>query len=333
MNKKQILLSVVIPAFNIDSYIGECIQSIVPQMENNVELIIIDDGSTDKTGDICDDIEINNKNISVYHQQNKGVSAARNVGLELSHGKYILFVDGDDLLAPNAIKSNFAKISENTPDIIAGSYVKFSGNTPTHSTQQTSQKFIKEVESANGSKALELLLKNSLFLPSMWANIFKRDLFITNSIYFNVNLSNNEDLDCAMRLYLKAKSIALLGESHYYYRKSRDGSATSVFKAARILDSLNFIRSLVGYINDFAGYSNLNKWLMDYMAYQYLIVLGSINLCPKTDRKQLLDEAKLWVGLLEYAIRRRTLIGYITYRMFGLKFLAMLSAAYIRRKT
>ena len=95
------LISVIIPVYNIESYIKQCMDSIINQKYKNFELIIVDDGSTDSTGKICDDYAVKDNRISVVHIKNFGVSNARNIGINLAIGEYLVFVDGDDYVGNN----------------------------------------------------------------------------------------------------------------------------------------------------------------------------------------------------------------------------------------
>jgi glycosyltransferase involved in cell wall biosynthesis len=105
MNTKDAcLISVIVPAYNVESYIEECIISILNQSYENIEVIIVNDGSTDKTGIICESLSNIDERICYYSQNNKGVSEARNKGLEAASGEYVMFVDGDDYIAPDCIE-------------------------------------------------------------------------------------------------------------------------------------------------------------------------------------------------------------------------------------
>ncbi|MCR4661096.1 MAG: glycosyltransferase family 2 protein [Clostridia bacterium] len=104
MAKKEILVSIIVPVYNVEKYLDECLASILKQSFNEFEIILIDDGSTDKTVNICDDYEKKYENIRVFHQNNKGVAACRNFGISLAKGSFISFVDGDDFIDQNYIK-------------------------------------------------------------------------------------------------------------------------------------------------------------------------------------------------------------------------------------
>ena len=100
--------SIIIPVYNCDLYLRDCVNSVLSQNYENIEIILIDDGSTDKSGLICDEYAAQNERVRAYHQKNAGVSAARNVGLDMATGTYIVFLDADDILADNNLEQILA---------------------------------------------------------------------------------------------------------------------------------------------------------------------------------------------------------------------------------
>ena len=126
---KETLLSIIIPMYNLEQYISYCLDSIVSQANENVEIILIDDGSKDKTRKICDNYCKKYNYIKYLYQENAGVSVARNNGLKKAIGEYILFVDGDDWIINDSIPQIINKIKNNREvDIIAGDFVKAKNN-------------------------------------------------------------------------------------------------------------------------------------------------------------------------------------------------------------
>ena len=117
------ILSIIIPVYNCSKYINKCIDSIINQKGVDYEILLIDDGSTDTSGNICDLYANKHKNIMVYHKENEGVSAARNTGIDKCRGEYITFVDSDDFLEPNALSLKLKKLIELNVDIVIGSFI------------------------------------------------------------------------------------------------------------------------------------------------------------------------------------------------------------------
>ncbi|MDO4921928.1 MAG: glycosyltransferase [Phascolarctobacterium sp.] len=114
------LISVIVPIYNVEPYLRKCLDSILAQTYTNLEIICVDDGSTDASGRICDEYAGKDKRIKVIHQNNGGVSRARNIAMSIAVGKYIVFVDGDDMLKPNMVKLCLEKILEDNSDLVIG---------------------------------------------------------------------------------------------------------------------------------------------------------------------------------------------------------------------
>lgn len=118
------LITIIVPVYQVHQYLAECIESLICQTYSNLEIILIDDGSTDGSGEICDKYACGDSRIRVIHQDNKGLSAARNTGLDNAHGEYIAFVDSDDVVLPSYIKELYCLIGKYRADIAACAYVK-----------------------------------------------------------------------------------------------------------------------------------------------------------------------------------------------------------------
>ena len=112
------LLSVIVPVYNVEKFINDCIDSILGQSYKNIELILVDDGSKDRSKEICDQYSKRYGNIKVIHKKNAGVSCARNLGLEKSKGKYISFVDPDDIIEKNFLEDMLQTLCENRVDVV-----------------------------------------------------------------------------------------------------------------------------------------------------------------------------------------------------------------------
>src|SRR5690554_80942 len=123
MKIKKELISIIVPVYNVEKYIDRCMKSIFSQSYQNIEIILINDGSTDNSGSLCDTYLNNNSKIKVIHKTNGGVSSARNVGLELAEGEYIGFVDPDDWIEPSMYESMYNNIKKNNSEICICNYI------------------------------------------------------------------------------------------------------------------------------------------------------------------------------------------------------------------
>lgn len=195
------LLSVIVPVYKVETYIRKCIDSIINQDFENYELILVDDGSPDKCGEICDEYSKINNNIKVIHQKNQGVSCARNIGLQQAKGKYICFVDADDYIE----KGYFQEIN----DIIKDNYdiIKF-GDT-------------KEEKVYNGFKDL---LSNDKYSGTLWSYVIKKELFDIYKIKFPLNVSHSEDHCVLFQLISVSRNIRTINKVFYRYQNREDSA-------------------------------------------------------------------------------------------------------------
>lgn len=122
--KNDVLVSVIVPVYNVEKYLHECIDSIIAQTYKNIEILLIDDGSTDSSGSICDEYSLNDSRLRVFHKKNEGVSVARNIGIDNANGEYCMFVDADDYIHPRACELLVSTIIEERANVIFAKYLK-----------------------------------------------------------------------------------------------------------------------------------------------------------------------------------------------------------------
>lgn len=208
---KQILLSIIIPVYNCEKYVEECLKSIIPQLNDEIELILINDGSTDDSNIILKRYVSNN--IYLYEQENKGVSAARNYGLDKAKGKYIYFCDSDDIINSNFI--DFFKLNiKNDFDILSFSYRTFEGNHDETSNLMNDEKSIKLDEFVNRVKT------DINTLGYLWNKIFKSSIIKENSIRFDENIKIKEDELFVLEVAYESQKIIHSNYVLYYYRNN-----------------------------------------------------------------------------------------------------------------
>ena len=209
MNNDE-LVSVIIPVYNVEEYIEKCLNSVVNQTYKKIEIIIIDDGTQDGAGKICDDYAKKDNRIKVIHQNNRGLSAARNVGIDKAKGKYIAFIDSDDYVNEKYIELLLADIVENNADI---SVCGYNDVTPAKKLR-------------TGEESCCYLLSKQLDLDIVaWNKIYRRDLFIENDIRYPEGRLHEDNLT-TYKLYSRARKVSYISESLYNY-VIREGSITT----------------------------------------------------------------------------------------------------------
>lgn len=230
--KQCIKISVIVPVYNVACYLVQCIESILNQSYTNIQLIIVDDGSTDGSGDICDKYA---DKATIIHKANGGVSSARNAGLDKATGEYILFIDGDDYIEKNMV-AVLLKYLDDADSIIYG-YTR--PTTKEISTQKiTNQTAIQEPEIGLNDYNLENNRERGSFVVNMllqhrvnWEvalQMFRSDIIKNNFIRFEQNIPNGEDLLFTLLFLLHAKKIRTINWCPYYY-VDRDNSVTHTY--------------------------------------------------------------------------------------------------------
>lgn len=207
-------ISIIVPVYKAEPYLKKCIDSILNQTFKDFELILINDGSTDNSGKICDEYALKDKRIKVIHKENGGLSSARNVGLDIAQGKYLGFVDSDDWIDSDMYEILYKLIKESGKEI-ANIGVKF-----IYDNNQNKCLSNHKILLFSREEAIEELLKQKLFKDYFCCNLFKKSLF--NDLKFEEG-KKFEDLDLMYKIILKSNGIVTSGETKYNYFQNNLG--------------------------------------------------------------------------------------------------------------
>lgn len=211
----QPLVSIIVPVYNVEDYLSACLESIQTQDCHNIEIIIVNDGSTDNSGIICDKVAAADDRIRVIHQKNGGLSAARNAGIDRATGDYIVFVDSDDLMHPSYISVLLSELSESGCKLAMCDMQRFHDAPEIANIPET---LFKEILSSR--QTIQRFLQGEWW--SAPAKIYKSELF--ESIRFPVG-RNNEDYAILTRIFEQCEKVVYLRTPLYFYR-CRVGSIT-----------------------------------------------------------------------------------------------------------
>lgn len=229
------LISVIIPVYNGAKYLRKCVDSVLAQTYQNLEIILVDDGSSDSSGQICDAYTAQDKRIRVIHQQNAGVSAARNAGIKAAKGEYLSFIDGDDWVAPDFIKTLCQLVSKyQVPLAIVGRYTVF----PTHTYQEKmlpDGKTLEVIHTGKGSFDVSQALQMTFAPYGLFVTnkLFRADLF--KQILFPVGLMY-EDIWLFYRLFQRIDKVAVCNTPLFYYNRLNQNSISRGKFHIRMLD-------------------------------------------------------------------------------------------------
>lgn len=224
------LISLIVPVYNVEKYLGHCIESVIMQTYDNIEIILVDDGSTDGSGAICDHYSAIDNRVVVFHTENHGQSHARNIGLDNANGELIAFVDSDDTVSPNYIGHLYRLLTENSADI---------STTRLYDFCRISQLFIPKQLLLSGTESLRSMLYQHIIESCAVCKLFRKELF--DGIRFSEGLIY-EDLELLPRILSKAKKVVWSNDRQYSYTKRPD-STTRAFSEKR-LDVLKVTTSI-----------------------------------------------------------------------------------------
>lgn len=221
--------SVIVPVYNSQRFLKECLDSVVNQSFRNYEIILVDDGSTDTSGAICDGYEKKHDNISVIHKDNQGQIAARIDGVKEAIGEYIVFADSDDTIEPNALEVINSKIEQYHPDGVVYEISRISAH---GLIKQRSGKNFEEYLIADRAALYGIILSDSSQC-SMCRKAFKRKLFKTSGFEKLYDLRYGEDFYQTMDLFANASSVLFIPDDLYNYRKNPESIVHRELTAAK----------------------------------------------------------------------------------------------------
>lgn len=211
-------ISIIVPVYNIEKYLGRCIDSVLAQSFQNWQLILVDDGSTDTSAEICDVYANQDSRISVIHQKNSGVSAARNQGIHSSCGEYISFIDGDDWVDPLFYETFWKCVQGKHSDCFVGPYLD------TYQDRETCPfKLYSQVDFTQRQAQYELLCQR-FFGWAPVSKLYRREVVIKKHCYFSEKQGMGEDLWFNWRFFKHVSRVEYVPETGYHY-VHREGSA------------------------------------------------------------------------------------------------------------
>lgn len=307
-NNTNPLISVIVPIYNVEKYIRECVDSIINQNYRNIEVLLIDDGSPDNSAVIIDEYSKKDKRVKVLHKQNGGLSDARNYGIENAIGEYLMFIDGDDfLLGTDCIEKIVNSINKTRADIIQYKKVYWYN---TNNIKYDND--LQCLNSVNIIDTLSRLNKNGAISVSACDKVIKRSLINENSIRFKKGLLC-EDILFSYQLYLIVKDIELLNENIYAYRQLREGSI-STSKTKKSFDSLyEIIKFWLNFSYPNTKYKDL---YFNLISYWYLILRTDYPV-EYYSKESTMFFKKYDEVMIKYNKNHKIQMAYVIYRIFG----------------
>ena len=232
-------ISIIVPVYNVENYLVKCVESIQNQSFTEIEIILIDDGSSDQSGQICDRLALQDPRIMVIHQSNQGVSAARNSGIDVATGKYLAFIDADDYIEPQMLEKLYIIAEKYSADVVACGAFLYDYQT---------RKFLPGL-TAKGVYNHRKLMESVFLLPNplggcVWNKLYRRDTL--GDVRYPIGVSMAEDRIFLYRFYLKAKRGYKIPNPYYHVVERPDSATRSRdFKGSRtMLESSRYMMTV-----------------------------------------------------------------------------------------
>ena len=258
MSDSNVDISVIIPAYNREDYISKCIESVLNQGAISMEIIIIDDGSTDRTLDICNGLAKEYSCIHVIHQVNQGLESARNTGLDAATGKYITFLDSDDYISPGAFTSMLKTIRDNGVDAVIGQFDIFSENGALIGKGLIPDGFKSSIIDSKTFWKLNSMKQCNILFTVVWGKLFKKDIW--ENLRFADGVRFAEDEYVLPELVRRCNSFYLLDHNVYQQIASIDSLSRSVFDGNKLNSPDSKLRTCKYLIEQGLNDCAVEKW-------------------------------------------------------------------------
>ena len=253
---KEDIISVIVAIYNVEKYLPECVDSIFRQTYNNLDIILVDDGSTDHSGIMCDEFAKIDKRVIVIHQKNTGLWAARNTGRSIARGNYVMFVDGDDYLNINAVKVLFDSIKQSEDYDMAFADNKITNRRDENVEMGADKDTVNEKTVYTQEELIKGMFSYDIF-GFMWNKVYRRSLI--SNVWCN-HFIRNQDFDFNFRVYLKIRKAVIIHRELYYYYQRQDSLMNN--PQTRILSLENFINI---FYSNYMGLSAFHKRKYGYL--------------------------------------------------------------------
>lgn len=234
---KQPLVSVIIPVYNIENLLTACVDSVLGQDYRRLEILLVDDGSTDSSGVLCDQLSGSDPRVRVIHKQNGGLSDARNVGIRNSRGKLVTCIDGDDYVTPRYVSNLVSCFHADQVDIAVTGFERV----PPGFSRRNQVSLVSEPKLLTADQALLDLFYQRTFATSAWGKLYRRELF--DGIEYPVG-EIHEDLPVTYRLVDRARKVAFTGTKDYFYVQ-HGASITAMADYEKRLSAITFANDAV----------------------------------------------------------------------------------------
>ncbi|MDD3360193.1 MAG: glycosyltransferase [Hespellia sp.] len=307
------LFSIILPVYNVEKYLQECVDSILKQTFVDYEIILVDDGSTDESPQLCDRLAENYECIRVIHKKNGGISDSRNCGTKLALGEYIIYIDSDDFLIKDDFLKKLAEKTKNKSDLIFYKYQKYYDLI--QKFEDCRYAYFSAMEECVYADQISALVKDDAFYGMAWIKAIRKEIIDNHGIEFEIGLLG-EDMDWNYHIIFNSTSIAFIDESFIAYRQ-REGSITATHKLKNLTDFVYILEKWSKKITNNATDDKLKIALYGSLAKYYCNLLIVYSRLADPEKKKSREKIKQLDWLLKYSMSRRPRMISKIYRIIG----------------
>ena len=316
-------ISVIVPVYNVEKWLNKCIDGILVQSYNNLEIILVNDGSIDKSGNICDNYSKKDNRIKVFHNKNKGLSYSRNFGVKNFNSKYVMFVDSDDFISDSNIIEKFISILERDKcDFIYTSYCRFDDGNEDKITEVLPINIDNEdIKGKSGLEILARLIEKNSYHHAAYLKICRKNFLIDNKLFFKEGIYH-EDSEWSPKLFYYANKVTIYNEP-YYMRRMRENSIITTTNEEnmkkKINDRLNIALELIEFFKGIEESSSKNIIINDFVRMYWGDLLLITNLKDKNNFNDCCNTVKNTKKVLKYGELKKYKMADLLIKIMGIK--------------
>lgn len=231
-------ISIIVPVYNASSFISKCIRSILNQKFRNFELLLINDGSTDNSLELCQEFAANDDRVKVFNRKNHGVSATREFGIQNAQGEYTLFVDSDDWIDENMLQDMFYAAKTNNADLVGSNFYEVYNDRKilNRTYYNTKEEFTRDVIKSHWGV--------------VWKILVKKEIYVKNDIHFPININGGEDYVVCVKLLLNSEKVISVDKAFYFYNRCNQSSIMSTTTQKKVDEQIKATEIIEDYLTN-----------------------------------------------------------------------------------
>jgi glycosyltransferase involved in cell wall biosynthesis len=321
------LFSIIIPVYKVEDYLHKCVNSVLDQNFNDIEVILVDDGSPDNCPKICDQFAEKDKRVKVIHKKNGGLSDARNFGIKAATGDYLLFLDSDDYWIEKDFLNKLSETIKLASDveIINFGWIKYYQSS-NHFVPDKRNFSVIKTNDINTNENIMVLLQKDLFVASAWNKCIKRSFVVENQFFFKVGL-RSEDMDWCGRILYSKPVMTCVDIKPYIYIQDRIGSITSRVDLGHLRDIIGMIKEAQDNSKSLNGQDKMNY--LSFYAVQYLTLLFNLNESKENGPSELSREVYELRKILSYDLNFKVKVANRIMNVIGYNLMKKLLSYYV----